>query len=170
MRATIQQIALAHRRRYVQLLRQHQTISSISRPYDNASCESFLKTLKREEIYANTNRDLEHLRTNMAAFIEQYYNRIRLHSAFGYRPPEQFERAVVSEQPSGAARMQCFRPMEDFSSEGVIEGYTYQKNTSVLTPNCLNGGVHPNPLWLNCGRTIVHDPVLSLSHLSTNLL
>jgi transposase InsO family protein len=110
---------------YVQLLRQHQMISSMSRPanpYDNASCESFLKTLKREEIYANTYRDLEHLRTNMAAFIEQYYNRIRLHSALGYRPPEEFERAVVSEQPSGAARMQFFRPMEDFSSEGVIEG------------------------------------------------
>ena len=51
---------------YVQLLRQHQMIPSMSRPanpYDNASCGSFLKTLKREEIYANTYRDLEHLRT-----------------------------------------------------------------------------------------------------------
>ena len=110
---------------YVQLLRQHQMISSMSRPanpYDNASCESFLKTLKREEIYATTYRDLEHLRTNMTAFIDQYYNRIRLHSALGYRPPEEFERTVASEPPSGAARMQFFRPMEDFSSQGVIEG------------------------------------------------
>ena len=105
---------------YVQLLRQHQMISSMSRPanpYDNASCESFLKTLKREEIYATTYRDLEHLRTNMTAFIDQYYNRIRLHSALGYRPPEEFERTVASEPPSGAARMQFFRPMEDFSSQ-----------------------------------------------------
>ena len=50
-------------------------IPSMSRPahpYDNASCESFLKTLKREEIYANTYRDLDHLRANIAAFIEQY--------------------------------------------------------------------------------------------------
>ena len=110
---------------YVQLLRQHQMISSMSRPanpYDNASCESFLKTLKREELYATTYRDLEHLRTNMAAFIDQYYNRIRLHSALGYRPPEEFERTVASAQPSGAARMQFFRPMEDCSSEGVNEG------------------------------------------------
>ena len=76
----------------MQLLRQHQMIPSMSRPanpYDNASCESFLKTLKREEIYPTTYRDLEHLRTNMATFIDQYYNRTRLHSALGYRSPEE---------------------------------------------------------------------------------
>ena len=51
---------------YVQVLRQHQMIPSMSRPanpYDNASCESFMKTLKREEIYANDYRDLDHLRS-----------------------------------------------------------------------------------------------------------
>ena len=103
---------------YVELLRQYQMSPSMSRPanpYDNASCESFLKTLKREEIYANTYRDLEHLRTNMAAFIDQYYNRIRLHSALGYRPPEEFERAAAG--LSGAASMQFFRPAEDFNLE-----------------------------------------------------
>jgi len=47
-----------------------------------------MKTLKREEIYANDYRDLEHLRTNIEAFIEQYYNRCRLHSALGYKSPE----------------------------------------------------------------------------------
>ena len=93
-------------------------MSRPANPYDNASCESFLKTLKREEIYANRYRDLEHLRTNMAAFIDQYYNRIRLHSALGYCPPEEFERAVA---PGGAATMQFFRPREDVSSEEVIE-------------------------------------------------
>lgn len=105
---------------YVQLLRQYQMIPSMSRPanpYDNASCESFLKTLKREEIYANTYRDLEHLRTNMAAFIDQYYNRIRLHSALGYRQPEEFERVVAPRLPAGAATMQFFRPTECFSSK-----------------------------------------------------
>ena len=112
-------------RAYVQLLRQSQMIPSMSRPanpYDNASCESFLNTLKREEIYATTYRDLEHLRTNMATFIDQYYNCIRLHSALGYRPPEEFERAVATGLPPGAATMQFFRPMEDVRSEGVIEG------------------------------------------------
>ena len=80
---------------YVAVLHQHQMIPSMSRPanpYDNASCESFIKTLKREEIYANRYQDLGHIRVNIAEFIEQYYNRLRLHSALGYRSPEEFER------------------------------------------------------------------------------
>ena len=75
---------------YVQLLRQYQMIPSMSRPanpYDNASCASFLNTLKREEIYATTYPDLEQVRTNMAVFIEQYYYRTRLHSALGLDHP-----------------------------------------------------------------------------------
>ena len=103
----------------------YQMIPSMSRPanpYDNASCESFLKTLKREEIYVTTYRDLEHLRTNMSTFIDQYYNRSRLHSALGYRPPEEFEDAVTSGLPSGAATMRFFRPEQEGRSEGVIEG------------------------------------------------
>jgi hypothetical protein len=50
-----------------------------------------MKTLKREEIYANKYDDLDHLRVNVEEFIEQYYNRLRLHSALGYRSPEEFE-------------------------------------------------------------------------------
>ena len=79
---------------YVAGLHQHQMIPSMSRPanpYDNASCESFIKTLKREEIYANRYQDLGHMRVNIEEFIEQYYNRLRLHSALGYRSPEEFE-------------------------------------------------------------------------------
>ena len=98
---------------YVQVLRQHQMIPSMSRPanpYDNASCESFLKTLKREEIYATSYRDLDHLRMNLAAFIDEYYNGTRLHSALGYQPPDEFERGLASGPPAGAARIQFFRP------------------------------------------------------------
>jgi len=51
----------------------------------NASCESFIKTLKREEIYANKYDDLEYLRTIIEGFIEEYHNRQRLHSALGCR-------------------------------------------------------------------------------------
>jgi transposase InsO family protein len=57
------------------------SISRPANPYDNASCESFMKALKREEVYANKYDDLEHLRANIEEFIEQYYNRQRLHSA-----------------------------------------------------------------------------------------
>ena len=51
-----------------------------------------MKTLKQEEIYANDYRDLEHLLENVEAFLEHYYNRCRLHSALGYRSPEEFEK------------------------------------------------------------------------------
>jgi len=102
---------------YVKILRKHQMIPSMSRPanpYDNASCESFMKTLKREEIYANDYRDLDHLRANIEAFIEQYYNRCRLHSALGYRPPEEFEQAVNPGATSAGATMSFFRHEEIF--------------------------------------------------------
>jgi putative transposase len=82
-------------RHYMQVLREHGMLPSMSRPgnpYDNATCESFLKTLKREEIYANTYRDFEHLSECLELFIEQYYNQCRLHSALDYRSPEGFER------------------------------------------------------------------------------
>ena len=78
---------------YVAVLEKFGIVASMSRPanpYDNASCESFMKTLKREEIYANRYENLEQLRTNIEEFIEQYYNRQRLHSALGYRSPEEF--------------------------------------------------------------------------------
>ncbi len=50
-----------------------------------------MKTLKREEIYANRYEELGHMRVNIEESIEQYYNRQRLHSALGYRSPEEFE-------------------------------------------------------------------------------
>ena len=98
---------------YVTLLRTHHMIPSMSRPanpYDNASCESFMRTLKREEVYANAYRDFGHVRANIAAFIEQYYNRCRLHSALGYHSPEEFEHAASSATTATGATMRFFRP------------------------------------------------------------
>jgi len=92
-------------------------MSRPANPYDNASCESFMKTLKREEIYANEYQDLDDLRTNIEAFIEQYYNRQRLHSALGYRPPEEFEQAVESGAASTGATMSFFMHKEIFRSD-----------------------------------------------------
>ena len=89
-------------RQYMQELREHRMVPSVSRPanpYDNATCESFLKTLKREEIYATSYRDFEDLHQGLEEFIEQYYNRSRLHSAVGYRSPEGFENEVTQLKP-----------------------------------------------------------------------
>jgi len=108
---------------YVQVLLAHQMIPSMSRPanpYDNASCESFMKTLKREEIYANDYLDLEHLRNNVETFIEDYYNRCRLHSALGYQPPEEFEQQLESTTINTGATMSFFRQGEDYQPDGAL--------------------------------------------------
>jgi transposase InsO family protein len=105
---------------YVGLLRKHGMIPSMSRPanpYDNASCESFMKTLKREEIYVSQYRDLDHLRENIAEFIDSYYNRVRLHSALGYKPPEEFEQAAHPATKSQGATMSFFRHEEIYRSD-----------------------------------------------------
>jgi hypothetical protein len=97
-------------------------MSRPANPYDNASCESFMRTLKREEIHANTYRDLEDLRASIEEFIERYYNRCRLHSALGYRPPEEFEQIAAHQQSAqpdhpGAASMSFFRHGEIYRWE-----------------------------------------------------
>jgi putative transposase len=102
---------------YVAILEKHGMVPSMSRPanpYDNASCESFMKTLKREEIYANRYDGLEHLRRNIEGFIEEYYNRKRLHSALGYRSPEEFEQqSKSSAADSRSAAMEFFENGEN---------------------------------------------------------
>ena len=105
---------------YAQVLQRHGIIASMSRPgnpYDNASCESFMKTLKREEIYANQYRDMEHLLANIEEFIEQYYNRRRLHSALGYRSPEEFERDASATGHGAGATLSFFRHGEIYPSD-----------------------------------------------------
>jgi len=84
---------------YVNTLTRLGIIPSMSRarcPWDNARCESWMKTLKQEEIYANAYKDVDDLREHLEEFIDQYYNRLRMHSALGYRSPEEFEKAVAS--------------------------------------------------------------------------
>lgn len=68
------------------------SMSRKGNPYDNAKAESFMKTLKYEEVYRSEYRDLEDARRQIRHFIEAVYNRKRLHSALGYRSPVEFER------------------------------------------------------------------------------
>jgi putative transposase len=99
---------------YINLLRKRGATCSMSRvgnPYDNARCESFLKTLKQEEIYCREYRDMEDLRVHSSTFIEEYYNRERLHSALGYVSPAAFEQASAQSAGS-AARMSFIRHEE----------------------------------------------------------
>jgi transposase InsO family protein len=79
---------------YTEILKQHQVRISMSRkgnPYDNAACESFMKTLKYEEVYRQEYRDLAEAQSSIEQFLEKIYNGKRLHSALGYLPPVEFE-------------------------------------------------------------------------------
>ncbi len=88
---------------YIEKLQSHDIQPSQSRPgcpYDNAMAESFMKTLKYEEIHVSQYRDIEHLKAAMTEFIENVYNKTRLHSALGYRPPEEYETIMALENQS----------------------------------------------------------------------
>jgi putative transposase len=122
---------------YIAILEKHHMVPSMSRPanpYDNASCESFMKTLKREEIYANKYDDLENLRANIEEFIEQYYNRLRLHSALGYRSPEEFEQQTdaSASAESRSATMVFFENKEN--SRKISKGLL-GKGTQMPSPS-----------------------------------
>ena len=71
------------------------SMSHKASPWENAGCESWMKTLKYEEVYQQEYRDLAEARASLARFIDQVYNQQRLHSALGYRPPVEFEQALL---------------------------------------------------------------------------
>jgi transposase InsO family protein len=86
---------------YTDLLKAHGIEISMSRkanPWDNAACESFIKSLKYEEVLRNEYRDLNEVRRSITHFLEQVYNEKRLHSALGYRPPAEFEQALLAQK------------------------------------------------------------------------
>jgi putative transposase len=123
-------------REYVELLEAYGIVPSMSRtanPYDNAVCESFMKTLKYEEIYCNRYNSLEELAANMEEFIERYYNQKRLHSALGYRSPAQFE-AALPRQTAGPADLSATAEMS-FSGHREIYRSDVPKKTGELPGN-----------------------------------
>jgi putative transposase len=83
---------------YTEMLKQNKATISMSRkgnPYDNAACESFMKTLKYEEVYRNEYRDFHEAHTSIGEFLDRVYNQKRLHSALGYVPPAEFENGAA---------------------------------------------------------------------------
>jgi putative transposase len=94
---------------YTQLLKDHGILISMSRkanPWDNAACESFMKTLKYEEVYRTEYRDLPEAQASVGVFLEKVYNQKRLHSALGYLPPAEFERGLRAQNTKEAAARQ----------------------------------------------------------------
>ena len=83
------------------------SMSRPARPWENAYCESFMNTLKSEEINARGYASMEQLRSNIAEFIDQHYNRERLHSALAYLSPEDFEK----KQPGSSQAVAYRQPM-----------------------------------------------------------
>jgi len=84
------------------------SMSRKANPYDNAYAESFMKTLKYEEVYLDEYQNMNEARGAIAYFLEDVYNKKRLHSALGYLPPAEFERnAQMLAASSGRAIAQA---------------------------------------------------------------
>jgi len=90
---------------YTDLLKVHGcriSMSDKASPWENGGCESWMKTLKYEEVFRQEYRDLAEARTCLQRFMAKVYNQQRLHSPLGYRPPAEFEQALLAQEHAGA--------------------------------------------------------------------
>ena len=99
---------------YLARLKERKIAVSMSRPanpYDNAKAESFIKTLKHEEVNARAYADLDEARRKIGAFIETVYNEKRLHSALGYKPPTEFEAELGRDSDNPINQSEALSPI-----------------------------------------------------------
>jgi putative transposase len=90
----------------------HLSMSRPARPWENGKCESFIKTLKREEVDARCYATFAELRDHVDEFIEQIYNKVRLHSALRYCSPDEFEQSQTPELRWSPAALSFLRHEE----------------------------------------------------------
>jgi transposase InsO family protein len=128
-------------REFTAVLDANQMVASMSRPanpYDNAACESFMKTLKQEEIYCHQYADFNELSAHLEEFIDTYYNRQRLHSALGYRTPEEFERDAAAAPASGgshdAATLKFFNPKDQEKTMSGSPAQIQGQDSTISSP------------------------------------
>lgn len=95
----------------------HLSMSRPASPWENGKCESFIKTLKREEIDARRYASFAELRQHVDEFMEQIYNKVRLHSALGYHSPEEFEESQKPEVKWSPAALSFLRHDEIYRSD-----------------------------------------------------
>jgi putative transposase len=118
---------------YREVLERHGLQASMSRvgnPYDNAKAESFMATLKREQIDGRRYRDLAEARADIGAFIETVYNIDRLHSALGYRSPAEFE-ACYNKGTGDAALTDGLRAAR---AQEAIDGHEGEVTLQIVSP------------------------------------
>jgi len=110
---------------YLTLLADHGVQPSMSRmgnPYDNAKAESFMKTLKQEQVRGNGWRELDAMRADLATFFEITYNHQRLHSALGYQTPAAFEQQLCASIPRASTERSGARELTAPSPHTPLPG------------------------------------------------
>lgn len=147
---------------YTELLNIHGIMPSMSRPgnpYDNAFCESFIKTLKREQIDVVKYPYIDELNAHLEEFIEHYYNRLRIHSALGYKTPEEFEAGLPSTTGSMAPGMSFSRHGEIYRSWKQRRGRPRKHSGEPVQPGSPTHRIDESPVGYSLTGWSPPEPV-----------